>query len=153
MDRRVKAQEQTNSAIEGIGKKALERTHSKERPEEPAKGVRYDLEESVLVDSSTAATSAWQVFDCSDYVPSTARFAVLQCYGRNISAPTGARDWQARRESGAIVRRCVTLRGTTTSDISVMVCEAHIELTGSKSFEWQADAMTEREIHLIGYLT
>lgn len=142
-----------SKTVEGVGQKAFEPRLSKKRPDEPAKGVRYDLEKAVAVDSTTAASSGWIVFDCTDYVPSEARFAVLEAYGRCIDSPTGARTWKARRESDAIERTLIHVRGTTTSDITSMVSEAHIELSSQKTFEWQSSAMTEREIRLIGYVT
>ena len=153
------AQDQTSKdgVLSDVAKKAFEQKATKKKPRASQSssggGTRFDLDESQTVASGSAAITAWTVFDCSDHVPSDAKYAVLQCFGRNVSSPTGARDFSCRREDGAIERRVVTTRGTTTSDISVTVCEAHIELTDPKTFEYKTSAMTEYEVLLIGYTT
>ena len=141
-----------NGVLSDVAKKAFARKREGKKPPEPQGGSRFDLEKAETVDSGTAATT-WAVFDCTDFVPSTARFAVLEAYGRCIDAPTGARLWEARRESDAITRTLIHVRGTTTSDITSQIAEATVELSSEKTFEWQSSAMTERLVRLVGYVT
>lgn len=147
----MRPEKDNSGVVSDVAKKAFARKREGKKPAPSQKGSRFDLEKAETVDSGTGATT-WAVFDCADFLPVEARFAVLEAYGRCIDAPTGAREWQARREEGAIVRSLVHVRGTTTSDITSMVSEGTVELSSQRTFEWQSSAMTERLVRLVGYV-
>ena len=147
------------AAIQGLARKAKRQDLVRPSVVHRSSGSRSGsgdrfLSETVSVAAATgspASAVSWTTFNAAPYIPGSARGVILQCRGRSIDSPTGEKAVNVRKESGAIELQVVSVRGTTTSDITSMTNQCKCEVTGSRTFDYEITAMTEYDIDLVGY--